>query len=126
MIFRTIKGFKRWVRRQYSLSVCVIKHDNDTSVIHWEESTEYINWADDEGIELELSLTYTYKSNRLIERVGQELILRLIKICESANLPEKLWPEAAYAAIYLYNRTLLNACPEDNNEMTLPNKMLAN
>ena len=27
-------------------------------------------------------------------------------------------------AIYLYNRTLLNARPEDNDEMTLPDEML--
>jgi hypothetical protein len=51
---------------------------------------EYINWADNKGIELELSLTYTHKSNGLIEQAGQELILRLIKIRESANLLEKL------------------------------------
>jgi hypothetical protein len=47
---------------------------------------EYINWADDKGIELELSLTYTYKSNGLIKRAGQELILRLIKICGYISL----------------------------------------
>jgi hypothetical protein len=104
--------------------VCVIKHDNNTSIIYWEGSMEYINWADDKGIELKLSLTYTYKSNRLIERVRQELILYLIKIYESINLLEKLWPEAVYTAIYLYNCTLLNARLEDNNEMTLLDKML--
>ena len=86
---------------------------------------EYINWADDKGIELELSLTYTYKSNKLIKRAGQELILHLIKIHKSANLLEKLWPEAAYTAIYLYNRTLLNARLEDNNKITLLDEMLA-
>jgi hypothetical protein len=89
-IFRIIKGFERWVRRQYGLSVCVIKHDNDTSVIYWEGSIEYTSWVKDEGIELELSLTYTHESNGLIERAGQEVILRLIKIRESANLPERL------------------------------------
>ena len=124
MIFKTIKGFKRWVQRQYSLSMCVIKHNNNTSIIYQEESIEYINQADDKGIELELSLTYTHKSNRLIERARQELILYLIKICESTNLLEKLQLKAVYMAIYLYNRTLLNAYLEDNNEMTLLDKML--
>jgi hypothetical protein len=33
-IFKTIKGFERWVRRQYSLSIYIIKHDNDTGVIY--------------------------------------------------------------------------------------------
>ena len=124
IIFRTIKGFKRQVQRQYSLSMCVIKHNNNIGVIYQEGSMEYINQADDKGIELELSLTYTYKSNRLIERVGQELILRLIKIYKSVNLPEKLQLEAVYTAIYLYNRTLLNACLEDNNKITLLDKIL--
>jgi len=78
-------------------------------VIHWEGSIEYTNWAKDKGIELKLSPTYTHKSNRLIERVGQEVILRLIKIYKSVNLLEKLWPEAALTAIYLYNRSPSNA-----------------
>jgi hypothetical protein len=77
-----------------------------------------------EEIELELFLIYTYKSNGLIKRAGQELILRLIKIHKSVNLPEKLWPEAAHAAIYLYNRTPLNARPEDNNEITSLDEIL--
>jgi len=59
-------------------------------VIHWEGSIEYTNWAKDKGIELKLSLTYTYKSNGLIKQTGQEVILRLIKIYESINLLEKL------------------------------------
>ena len=50
----------------------------------------------------------------------------MIKICESANLLEKLWPEAAHIAIYLYNRTLLNARLEDNNKITLLDKILVN
>ena len=123
-IFRTIKGFKRQVQRQYSLSMCVIKHNNNIGVIYQEGSMEYINQADNKGIELELSLIYTYKSNRLIERAGQELILCLIKIRKSVNLLEKLWPEAVYTAIYLYNRTLLNVYLKDNNKMTSLNKIL--
>jgi hypothetical protein len=126
IIFRTVKGFERWVRRQYSLSICVIKHDNDTSVIYWEGATEYMRWAKDEGIELELSLTYTHESNRLIERAGQEVITRSIKVRESANLPAKLWPESTLAVIYLYNRSPSDARPEDNDEMTSLDEMLTN
>jgi len=52
------------------------------------------------------------------------VILRLIKIRESVNLPERLWPEAALTALYLYNRSPSNARLEDNDEMTLPDEML--
>jgi hypothetical protein len=104
----------------------VIKHDNDTLVIHWEGVIEYMQWAKDEGIELELSPTYTHESNGLIERAGQEVIICLIKVCESASLPARLWPETTLAVIYLYNRSPLDACPEDNDEMISPDEMLAN
>ena len=33
-IFKIIKGFERWVRKQYGLSIYVIKYDNDTGVIY--------------------------------------------------------------------------------------------
>ena len=33
---------------------------------------------------------YTYKPNRLVEQVGQEVITKLIKIQLGACLPEKL------------------------------------
>jgi hypothetical protein len=49
-----------------------------------------MRWAKDEGIELELSLTYIYKSNKLIKRAGQKVIIRLIKVRKSINLLIKL------------------------------------
>ena len=85
-----------------------------------------MRWAKDEGIELELSPTYIHESNRLIERAGQEVITRSIKVRESANLSVKLWPESTLAVIYLYNRSPSDARPEDNDEMTSPDEMLAN
>jgi hypothetical protein len=48
----------------------------------------------------------------------------LIKIRESINLLEKLWLEAVYAAIYLYNYISLNARLKDNNEITSLDKIL--
>ena len=85
-----------------------------------------MRWAKDEGIELELSPTYIHESNRLIERAGQEVITRSIKVRESANLSVKLWPESTLAVIYLYNRSPLNTRPEDNDEMTSLDEMLIN
>ena len=95
-------------------------------MIYWEGATEYMRWAKDEGIELELSPTYTHESNGLIERAGQEVITRSIKVRESANLSVKLWPESTLAVIYLYNRSPSDARPEDNDEMTSLDEMLTN
>ena len=53
-ILGSIRAFEQWVRRQYGLSICKIKHDNDTSMIAINRETEYEYWAQEEGIELEL------------------------------------------------------------------------
>ena len=108
-VFNGVKNFERWVRRQYGLSICKIKHDNDTSVIGINGKTEYELWIEEEGIELELSPSYTHESNGGAERAGQEAIVRSIKMRLSANLPEKLWPECVLAAIFLYNISPLQA-----------------
>ena len=42
--------------------------------------TEYEHWIHEEGIDDELTLTYTYKPNGGAERAGQEVIIRSIKI----------------------------------------------
>jgi hypothetical protein len=54
------------------------------------------------------------------------VIIYLIKVCKSANLLAKLWPETMLMVIYLYNCSLLDACLKDNNEMISPNEMLTN
>jgi hypothetical protein len=54
------------------------------------------------------------------------VIICLIKVYKSANLLVKLWLEIILVVIYLYNYSLLNACPKDNNKMISLNKILTN
>jgi hypothetical protein len=77
--------------------------------------------AEEEGIELELALTYTHEPNggsKLAptythepnggsERAGQEVITKSIKIKEAAGLSLNLWSKTTLIAIYLYNISLL-------------------
>jgi hypothetical protein len=83
-------SFENFTKRQYGLSICVFKHDNDTSVIAIHRYTAYEIWTDAKGIEKELSPTNTHESNRGAERAGQEVITRSIKIRIGANLPTHL------------------------------------
>jgi hypothetical protein len=44
----------------------------------------------EEGIKLELSLTYTHELNRGTERIGQKVIMKSIKIYIRVGLPKNL------------------------------------
>jgi hypothetical protein len=109
LVFGEIRRFETWVRRQYGLSICYLKHDNERAVIAVNGDSQYELWAKEEGIELELSPTYTHEPNGLAERAGQEAITKSIKMRLGARLPEKLWPECTQAAIFLYNMSPLEA-----------------
>ena len=118
-VFGTLESFDAWTRRQYNLAVCKIKHDNDKSVIPINGTSGYQAWADTMGIELELSPTYTHEPNGGAERAGKEVIEKALKMQLGANLPAKLWPETAAAAVRLYNMS-----PAQQNEWRSPNETL--
>jgi len=40
-IHHIIRELDNWVKRQYGLSICVLKHDNDTAVIARKGMTTY-------------------------------------------------------------------------------------
>ena len=89
--------------------IYILKHNNKHIVVAINSETTYKLWAKEEGIEIELSLIYTYKPNRTAKQAGQEVITKLIKIRISACLFKKLWPKYIKAAIFLYNISLLKA-----------------
>jgi hypothetical protein len=101
-VFRSIRYFEQWVNRQYGLSICKLKHDNETAVIAINGWSHYQRWAQEQGIDLELAPTYTHEPNGTAERAGREVIERSIKIRIAANLPENLWPETTLATIFLH------------------------
>jgi hypothetical protein len=118
-VFWSIKDFESRAKRQYGLAICKLKHDQEKGVIGINGWTKYELWAKEEGIDLELSPSFTHEPNGASERAGQEVITRSIKMRETANLPENLWPESTLAAIYLYNIS-----PSEVHDMRTPNEVL--
>jgi hypothetical protein len=106
-------SFKNFTKRQYRLSICIFKHDNNTSVIAIHRYTAYEIWTDAKGIEKELSPTNTHESNRGTKRAGQEVITRSIKMRIRANLPA-----------HLYNKSPSDAHIKEEEEIKSPNKRL--
>lgn len=118
-VYKTIRHFEHWVKRQYNLSICKMKHDHEKAIIGARGSTLYEHWCAEEGIELELSPTYTHEPNGGAERAGQEVVDKALAMRLSAGLPENLWPETAMAAAYLYNMS-----PSYSRGWSSPNEVL--
>jgi hypothetical protein len=118
-VFETTRNFEHWVKRQYNLSICKMKHDQEKAVIAIRGNTAYELWCAEEGIELELSPSHTHEPNGGSERAGQEVIDKALAMRLSAGLPEKLWPETTLAAAYLYNMS-----PSYSHGWSSPNEVL--
>jgi len=118
-VFNTIRNFEKWVKRQFGLSICKIRSDNDTSVFPIQGTSEYMIWAEEEGIELERSPTYTHEPNGGSEAAGKQIVKKALKMRLGANLPEELWPEATQAAAHLLGMT-----PARRNGWLSPNEKL--
>jgi hypothetical protein len=118
-VFNTTRNFEHWVKRQYNLSICKMKHDQEKAVIAIRGNTAYEHWCAEEGIELELSPSHTHEPNGGSERAGQEVIDKALAMRLSAGLPEELWPETALAAAYLYNMS-----PSYSHDWRSPNEVL--
>ena len=74
-VLRIIRNFKYFVARQYRLLIYKIKHNNNTLIITvFQGLIEYKKQVEAQGIELKLSLIYTYKNNGSIKYIEQEVI----------------------------------------------------
>lgn len=102
-VFDALFCFERWVRRQYSLYICVIRQDNERAVIAIKGVTIFQRWARTEGITLELAPPDTHESNGGIERANKSVTTTSIAMLTGAGLPTELWPESTRASAYLLN-----------------------
>ena len=97
---RTIKSFIQYIRNQYHIRPKKVHLDSDTNVGIW-----FDHLCEDEGLEKEESPPSQPEQNPFSEISGKLIIKKSRILILDSNLPEYLWPEAVYAAIYILNRT---------------------
>ena len=102
-VHESIRYFKNQVRHQFGLGIYKLKHDQDTLVIVIQGLTQYKYQVEEEGIDLELTLSYTYKLIGSIKKVGYNVINKSIRIRLDTNLLENLWLETSTTIIYLHS-----------------------
>ena len=119
--FDIILDYEARVKRQYGLPICKIRIDNERSLISLEgqRDTAFQRWAKDEGIDIEVTPTYTKEPNGTAERSGGVIgqMSRTMRV--SSNLPEELWTESWQAAAFIHNRA-----PCQHHDWRSPNEVL--
>lgn len=70
---------------------------------------EMIKWLEKKGIAHQLTNPYTPEQNGVAERFNRTLLGKVRAIMKDANVPLKLWAEAASTAAYLINRSPTNS-----------------
>jgi hypothetical protein len=105
-VFNAIYYYEAWVRRQFGVAICILKSDNERSVLPADDEWSRLSgWTAEQGIVLELSPSETHEPNGIIERANQEVTVKSISMLQGAGLKPSLWPESTKAAVYLLNRS---------------------
>ncbi|KAJ5642646.1 hypothetical protein N7490_006646 [Penicillium lividum] len=95
-----IRSFIAFAIRWLNLPIKVFHSDNERSV---DESILLL--IKQLGCVHTFTVPYTPEMNGPGERAGGVIILRARALLKEGKLPDKLWPEAVKAAVYLLNRT---------------------
>jgi hypothetical protein len=68
----------------------MFRHNRERGVFLYFGKTEYEKFTEEKGITIKVTPLYTKEPNRGSERVGQEVILRLITVLKFTNLLQDL------------------------------------
>ena len=116
-----IQYYLAHIKRQYSYK---------PKAIHADNGREYVNktlkeWCLKHGIDMQTTAPYSPAQNGIAERTNRTITELMRAMLLARSLPNLLWNEAAYHAVYLrnraYTRTLPNITPYEKWTKHKPN-----
>jgi transposase InsO family protein len=104
-VFNIFRKFKCLVERQSGCLIKVLRSDRGNEYT----SNQFHKFCEDEGMERQLTVSYTPQKNGVSERKNQ-IVMEIVKsMLHEKGLPKTLWAEAIYTAVYLMNRCTTKA-----------------
>ena len=88
-VFDLFKGFKALVKKQYGWNLKLLISDNGGEYV----KSEFIQYCEDEGIQMQHSIPYTPQHNGVVERKNWSLNEMVTCMMDSKNFPPKFWDE---------------------------------
>ena len=96
-VFDLFKGFKVLVEDQYGRKLKVLRFDNGGEYV----KSEFIQYCEDAGIQMQHSILYTHQQNGVAERNNRSLKEMATCMMESKTLPPNFLDEAIKYASYI-------------------------
>lgn len=109
---RYFKEYNAVVENRFGRPVLRLRVDNGTEF----KNTEFEEYCSTKGITVEFVPPYSPESNGRIERYNRTIVERARAMLLASDVRDQFWPEALYAACYVYNRVA-------NSTGTIPLRM---
>ena len=99
-VFTIFKKFKALVEKQSGPYIKVLRSDRGKEYT----SNEFDKFCEDEGMERQLSVSYTPQQNGVSERNNQTVMEMAKSMLFEKGLQRSFWAEAIHTTVYLLNR----------------------
>nr|KYP33156.1 Retrovirus-related Pol polyprotein from transposon TNT 1-94 [Cajanus cajan] len=99
-VFGIFKKFKTLVEKQSGKQIKVLRSNRGKEYT----SHEFDKFCEDEGIERQLTVTYSPQKNGVSERKNHTVMEMARSMLKEKGLPNTFWAEAVYTAVYILNR----------------------
>jgi transposase InsO family protein len=99
-VFNIFKNFKCLVEKQSGCFIKVLRSDRGKEYT----SNQFYKFCEDEGVERQLTVSYTPQQNGVSKRKNQTVMEMAKSMLHEKGLPKSFWAEAVYTAVYLMNR----------------------
>lgn len=99
-VLKAFKDYKQKAEKQTGQQIRKLRTDNGREYL----SNNFKNFLKAEGIIHQLSVEYTPQQNGIAKQKNRILVEMARCIMLQGNLPQSLWAEAIYSAMYLQNR----------------------
>jgi transposase InsO family protein len=105
-VFNMFRKFKCLVEKQSGCFIKVLRSDIGKEYT----SNQFYKLCRDEGVERQLTISYTPQQNGVSERKNQTVMEMAKSMSHEKGLPKSFWAKAVYIAVYLMNRCPIKAC----------------
>jgi len=111
--FDVFKKFKALVEKQPGVSIQILRTDKGGEYT----SKEFVEFCNDQGIQRQLTVSYTPQQNGVAERKNQTIIKMVRSVLTERRVPRFFWPEAVNWVVHILNRSptlaVKNITPEE-------------
>ena len=98
--FESFKTYKAEVENKLSLKIKSIRSDRGGEYL----KSDFIDFCEKEGIEKQLTTSYTPQQNGVAERKNRTFIEMVNSMLYGSGMPGNLWTEALFSACHILNR----------------------